>query len=68
MARAARLGREEELGALQRLDTQARALERVARGPRFEELVAREEIRSPAYGGMTVAGPAKPPAPPAMTG
>jgi hypothetical protein len=56
--RNAKLGREEELGALRRLDAQARALERIARGPRFDALVDREVRDSPGYGGMTVDGPA----------
>jgi len=37
-----------------RLDAQARALERVARGPSFEQLVAGERARSPLYGGRSV--------------
>jgi len=36
----ARLGREEELGALKRLDAQARLLEHHASGPHVEELIA----------------------------
>ncbi|CAN5341025.1 DUF763 domain-containing protein [soil metagenome] len=56
--RNAKLGRAEELSALQRLDAQARVLERVARGPRFDALVDREIRDSPVYGGMTVDGPA----------
>src|SRR5206468_3686113 len=35
----ARLGREEELGALQRLDQQARRVESWAKGPTFEEVI-----------------------------
>ena len=54
--RKARLGREEELGALKRLDDQARALERHARGPSIENLIAQERARSPAYGGRSVFG------------
>jgi hypothetical protein len=38
----AKLGHEEELGALQRLDQQARQLERHARGPTVEALIAEE--------------------------
>src|SRR5205814_4691282 len=41
----ARLGRDEELGALQRLDQQARKLERQARGPSVPALIAAEEAR-----------------------
>src|SRR6266550_4659971 len=40
--RKARLGRDEELGALQRLDEQARKLERHARGSSVEKLIAEE--------------------------
>ena len=36
----AKLGREEELGALKRLDGQARVLERYVAGPSVEELIA----------------------------
>jgi hypothetical protein len=49
--RKAKLGREEELGALKRLDDQVRALERHARGPSLEKLIAQERERSPSYGG-----------------
>src|ERR1043166_3335955 len=54
--RKARLGREEELGALKRLDDQVRALERHARGPSIENLIAQERARSPSYGGRSVFG------------
>jgi hypothetical protein len=60
--RNAKLGRDEELGALQRLDAQARTLERHASGPSVEALIADERARSYAYGGRTVFGEAKPPA------
>ncbi|MGB9647532.1 MAG: DUF763 domain-containing protein [Stellaceae bacterium] len=40
---AAKLGREEELAALNRLDEQARLLERCASGPPVEELIAGNE-------------------------
>src|SRR5262245_12523609 len=56
--RKARLGREEELGALQRLDVQARQLERHAAGPGVEQFIAQERADSAAYGGRTVFGPA----------
>jgi uncharacterized protein len=56
--RKAKLGREEELGALQRLDAQARAAERHARGVPVEALIAGERARSPSYGGRSVFGPA----------
>jgi hypothetical protein len=58
----AKLGRDEELAALQRLDAQARQLERHASGPPVEELIAQEWERSHSYGGQTVLGPAQPPA------
>jgi hypothetical protein len=63
--RNARLGREEELAALARLDAQARALERRARGAGVAELSAEETNRSHSYGGRSVFGWAQPPAPPA---
>ena len=54
--RKAKLGREEELGALKRLDDQARKLERHARGPSVEALIAQERASSPSYGGRSVLG------------
>jgi hypothetical protein len=51
---AAKLGREEELGALRRLDEQARLLERCASGPPVEELIAGEREQSHT---TTAAGP-----------
>ncbi len=60
--RNAKLGREEELGALKRLDAQARLLERHATGPSVEKLIADERQRSPDYGGRTVFGWASAPA------
>jgi hypothetical protein len=54
--RNAKLGREEELDALRRLDAQSRALESEAAGPSFEALVADERARSHAYGGRSVFG------------
>jgi uncharacterized protein len=56
----ARLGREEELGALQRLDAQARQLERHASGPSVPALIADERERSHSYDGRTVFGSAQP--------
>jgi uncharacterized protein len=50
----ARLGEDEEISALKRLDDQARRLERVAEGPDFEEHLARERAASDAYDGRTV--------------
>jgi hypothetical protein len=52
----ARLGRDEELGAIKRLDEQARRLEARARGPGVEELIAAERRVSPSYGGRSVFG------------
>ena len=52
----AKLGRAEELGALKRLDDQARQLERHATGPIVQELIAQERQRSPSYGGRSVFG------------
>jgi uncharacterized protein len=60
--RKAKLGRDEELGALQRLDEQARTLERHASGPSVDALIADERALSHSYGGRTVFGEAKPPA------
>jgi uncharacterized protein len=52
--RKARLGRDEELAALQRLDAAARRLERHADGPSVPELIAQERADAPGYGGRTV--------------
>jgi hypothetical protein len=52
----AKLGRDEELAALQRLDAQARLLERSAARPSVEALIAQERRASPAYGGRSVFG------------
>jgi hypothetical protein len=54
--RSAKLGREEELGALRRLDDQARGLERHASGPSVDDLIAREFENSHAYDGRSVFG------------
>jgi uncharacterized protein len=55
-----KLGREEELGALRRLDEQARRLERHVSGPCVEDLIADEEERSHSCGGRSVFGWALP--------
>src|SRR5262249_25160052 len=52
----AKHGREEELGALKRLDDQSRKLESHARGPSVERLIAQERARSPSYAGRSVFG------------
>ncbi len=57
----ARLGQDEELGALARLDREARKLERLASGPSVEELMAQETERSHAYEGRSVFGREAPP-------
>jgi hypothetical protein len=59
--RNAKLGRDEELAAIKRLDEQARRLERHVGGPSVEALIAEERRKSHRYGGMSVAGPAQPP-------
>jgi uncharacterized protein len=59
---SARLGREEELGAVKRLDEQARLLEHHASDLSVEELIAEEKDRSHCYGGRSVFGWAQPPA------
>ena len=53
---SARLGREEELGALKRLDQQVRQLEAWANAPSFEAVLAEERQASPVYGGRSVFG------------
>jgi uncharacterized protein len=58
----AKLGREEQLAALRRLDQQSRRLERHATGPAVPALIAQERERSHAYGGRSVSGWAQPPA------
>jgi hypothetical protein len=52
----ARLGRDAELGALKRLDKQARLVERCALGPPVEDLIAEEGRLSHSYGGRSVFG------------
>lgn len=52
----AKLGREEELGALQRLDCEARRLERYVTGPSLKEIVAGEFDQSHLLGGRSVFG------------
>ncbi|CAN5327202.1 DUF763 domain-containing protein [soil metagenome] len=53
---SAKLGREEALGAIQRLDDQARRLERTAEGPSVEAYIAEERAMSLTYGGRSVFG------------
>jgi hypothetical protein len=52
----AKLGRDEEIQTIKRLDDQARRLERTATGPTFEDLVEGELAASPALGGRSVFG------------
>jgi hypothetical protein len=52
----AKLGREEELAALKRLDDEARRLEQHATGPALETLTAMERESSHAYGGRSIFG------------
>ena len=52
----ARLGNTEKLGALKRLDDQAREVERVSRGSYIEKLIADERRDSPANVGRSVFG------------
>lgn len=56
----ARLGNDEKLGAIRRLDEQARRLERYASGPPLDAFVAEERAKSHEYGGMSVFGPEPP--------
>jgi uncharacterized protein len=52
----AKLGQDEQLAALQRLDREAQRLERAATGPSVEALIAQERVASPDYGGRSVFG------------
>ena len=52
----AKLGNEEKLGAIRRLDEQARRLQRYASGPSVECVLAEERARSNEYGGRSVFG------------
>jgi hypothetical protein len=54
--RNATLGRDEQLAAIQRLDQQARLLERHATGPSVDALIADERRHSHAYGGRSIFG------------
>ena len=56
----AKLGREEELAAVKRLDDQARILERRVSGPSVEQLITEEKASSQSYAGRTVFGTRKP--------
>jgi hypothetical protein len=52
----AKLGRDEKLGAIRRLDEQARRLEAHVGGPSFEAVVEEERRLSHSYGGRSVFG------------
>jgi hypothetical protein len=52
----ARLGQDEKLGAIRRLDEQARRLECHAKGPSLAAFVAEERRQSHDYGGRSVFG------------
>jgi hypothetical protein len=52
----AKLGTDERMQALKRLDNQARRLEVAADGPSFEAVVANERNRSAGYGGRSIFG------------
>ena len=52
----AKLGREEQLSALRRLDDQARFLEHTAGGPTLADHITLERLASPGLGGRSVLG------------
>jgi len=52
----AKLGADERMNALKRLDDQARRLEASARGPSFDAFAANERTQSAAYGGRSIFG------------
>ncbi len=60
----AKLGQDDALFALTRLDQESRRLERTAKGPSFDALLAQERERSHDYGGRSVFGWEPPPEPP----
>jgi uncharacterized protein len=59
--RSARLGREEELAAIKRLDDQARRIEHREAGPSVDCTIAEERRLSHSYGGRSVFGWESPP-------
>ncbi|HEY0311208.1 MAG TPA: DUF763 domain-containing protein [Allosphingosinicella sp.] len=59
----AKLGQDEKLAAIRRLDDQARRLERYVSGPSFEAVIAEERARSHEYGGRSVFGHEPAPSP-----
>jgi uncharacterized protein len=52
----AKLGQDEELGAVRRLDEESRRLEYFLKGPGVEAVIAEERARSHEYGGRSVFG------------
>jgi uncharacterized protein len=52
----AKLGKDDRLHAIRRLDDAARRLERTASGPAFHDYLGEERRRSPDYGGRSVFG------------
>jgi hypothetical protein len=50
----AKLGNDERLAAIRRLDEQAKRLERASRGPTFSEYIADERRKASQFGGRTV--------------
>ena len=61
--RQAKLGREERLAAIRRLDAQARRLEGRVGGPSLAALLTDERAHSHAFGGRSIFGPEPEPAP-----
>lgn len=61
---SAKLGQDDRMAALRRLDAQSRRAERVADGESFDALIAQERAASHRYRGRTVFGPARKPRPP----
>lgn len=59
---SAKLGNDERLEAIRRLDDQTRQLERVATGPTLPDYIADERHHSHQYGGRSVFGWERPPA------
>ncbi|MEA1013457.1 DUF763 domain-containing protein [Sphingosinicella sp. LY1275] len=64
----AKLGNDDKLAALRRLDEQARRLERYATGPSLAAHLAEERARSHEYSGMTIFGAEMAPGNAAVTG
>jgi uncharacterized protein len=52
----AKLGQDDALFAIQKLDAESRRLERVANGPAFDDFISDEFVRSHEYGGRSVFG------------